>query len=395
MIGERLGPYEIVGRVGVGGMGEVYRANDTRLGRHVAVKVLPARALDSADARARFEREARAIAALNHPNICTLFDVGTDESRPYVVMELLSGASLHEVLAAGPLPPGVLVDHAIALADALHAAHSRRIVHRDLKPANVFVTEHGTVKILDFGLARADRDVAWDGSTIDTAVTAPGVTLGTPSYMSPEQLRGDPVDARSDLFSLGLLLYEMATGRRAFTGRTFAEVSAAILSATPPPPASVRADLPPAFGAIILKAIEKDRDLRYQSAADLRADLKRLRREENRGASPPTVTPSAPSSSPPSGSDAAIAVGLLRRHLLPSRVSPSRSSSLRGLRGGRSRGRDQRPSRSRRRSRCNQLPSMDRPVIRASAAMPAYRVTAGSLSTCGATATTRASSSSN
>ena len=311
--GTRLGPYVIKAQLGAGGMGEVYRGTDPRLGREVAIKVIAAGTVDSQDARVRFEREARAIAALSHPNICTLFDVGTDEGRPYLVMELLAGAPLDHVLASGPLPIGALVDHAIALADALHAAHVRGIVHRDLKPANVFLTEHGTVKILDFGLATAERDVVGAGSTFATAVTHPGTTLGTPSYMSPEQLRGEPVDARTDLFSLGLVLYEMATGRRAFTGRTFAEVSAAILSQTPTPPASLRSDLPPALDAIVRKALEKDRDLRYQSAADLRADLKRLRREESgRLSATPTAVVSSPSLS--SGSDAAIAVGLARRY---------------------------------------------------------------------------------
>ena len=311
--GTRLGPYVITTQLGAGGMGEVYRGTDPRLGREVAIKVIAAGTVDSRDTRARFEREARAIAALSHPNICTLFDVGTDEGRPYLVMELLAGAPLDHVLAAGPLPIGALVDHAIALADALHAAHVRGIIHRDLKPANVFLTEHGIVKILDFGLATAEPDAVSAGSTLATAVTHPGTTLGTPSYMSPEQLRGVPVDARTDLFSLGLVLYEMATGQRPFTGRTFAEVSAAILGETPAPPASLRSDLPPALDSIVRKALEKDRDLRYQSAADLRADLKRLRREESGGlSSKPTAAASSPS--PPSGSDTAIAVGLARRH---------------------------------------------------------------------------------
>jgi serine/threonine protein kinase len=280
MIGQRLGPYEVTGRLGEGGMGEVYRGTDTRLGREVAIKVLPVATGTSSDALARFEREGRAIAALNHPNICTLFDVGTDEGRPYLVMELLAGASLHEVLAAGPLPVGALIDHGISLADALHAAHSRGIIHRDLKPANVFLTEHGAIKILDFGLAKADDDRGHETPTIEAALTGPGTTLGTLSYMSPEQLRGDAVDARSDLFSLGLVLYEMATARRAFTGKTFPEVSAAILHDEPPAPVSVRADLPEKLNEIILKLIEKDRDLRYQSAAELRGDLKRLKRRD-------------------------------------------------------------------------------------------------------------------
>ena len=200
--GTRLGPYIVASKLGEGGMGVLYRGTDTRLGREVAIKVLPVTAAVSPDALARFEREGRAIASLNHPNICTLFDVGTDGGQPYLVMELLSGASLHQVLAAGPLPAGTLVEHAIALADALHAAHARGIVHRDLKPANVFLTEQGAIKILDFGLAKADSDAVHDAPTIEAALTGPGTTLGTLSYMSPEQLRGAVVDGRSDLFRL-------------------------------------------------------------------------------------------------------------------------------------------------------------------------------------------------
>ena len=226
--GTRLGPYIVASKLGEGGMGVLYRGTDTRLGREVAIKVLPVTAAVSPDALARFEREGRAIASLNHPNICMLFDVGTEGGQPYLVMELLSGASLHQVLATGPLPVGTLVEHATALADALHAAHARGIVHRDLKPANVFLTEQGAIKILDFGLAKAGSDAAHDTPTIEAALTGPGTTLGTLSYMSPEQLRGVVVDGRSDLFSLGLVFYEMATGRRAFTGSSLAEVSAAI-----------------------------------------------------------------------------------------------------------------------------------------------------------------------
>jgi serine/threonine protein kinase len=184
--GMRLGPYSIASKLGEGGMGEVYRGIDTRLDREVAIKVLPVATAAAPDALARFEREGRAIAALNHPNICTLYDVGTDDGRPYLVMELLAGDSLHQALAAGPLAINALIDHGIALADALHAAHSRGIVHRDLKPANVFLTEHGTIKILDFGLAKAGIDRAHEAPTIDAALTGPGTTLGT---LSPGGVR--------------------------------------------------------------------------------------------------------------------------------------------------------------------------------------------------------------
>jgi eukaryotic-like serine/threonine-protein kinase len=273
------------------------------------------RRLTRPDALARFEREGRAIAALNHPNICTLFDVGAADGRPYLVMELLAGATLHQVLAAGPLPILSLVDHAIALADALHAAHSRGIIHRDLKPANVFVTDQGTIKILDFGLAKADSDRQDETRMVEAALTGPGSTLGTLAYMSPEQLRGGALDARTDLFSLGLVVYEMATGRRAFAGTTFAEVSASILHEDPPRPVSVRGDLPPKLEEIILKALDKDRDLRYQSAADLRGDLKRLKRITEHGdPAPASAFRTAATAPPPSSSDAAVAVGLARRH---------------------------------------------------------------------------------
>src|SRR5918996_611180 len=314
--GTQLGPYAVVSKLGDGGMGEVYRGTDTRLGREVAIKVLPA-TTQSPDALARFEREGRAIAALNHPNICTLYDVGTADGRPYLVMELLAGATLHQVLAARSLPIPALVDHAIALADALHAAHARGIVHRDLKPANILITDHGTLKILDFGLAKADSERQDETRMVDAALTGPGTTLGTLAYMSPEQVRGGALDARTDLFSLGLVLYEMSTGRRAFTGNTFGEVSASILHDDPPRPTTVRADLPQKLEEIILKLLEKDRDLRYQSAADLRSDLKRLKRViEPSEAAPSSAPRTVATVPPPSSSDAALAIGLARRHPL-------------------------------------------------------------------------------
>ena len=314
--GTRLGPYEITGRLGEGGMGVVYRGVDTRLRREVAIKVLGATTASSPDALARFEREGRAIAALNHPNICTLFDVGTAEGHPFLVMELLDGRTLHQALASGPLPVGALLDHGIALADALHAAHARGIIHRDLKPANVFHTKQDTIKILDFGLAKSDEERHDDTRLVDAALTGPGTTLGTLAYMSPEQLRGGALDARTDLFSLGLVLYEMATGQRAFAGSTGADVSAAILHAQPARPKSLRPELPDKLEEIILKALEKDRDLRYQSAADLRGDLKRLKREMVEPGPPATSTTPvvASSAAPPASSDAAVAVGLARKH---------------------------------------------------------------------------------
>jgi hypothetical protein len=319
--GTRLGPYELLAALGAGGMGQVYRARDTRLDREVALKVVSG---DSAspEAFARFQREARAIAALSHPNICTLFDIGATDGHPYLVMELLEGRTLHDVLAGGPLPVPALLDHAAALADALHAAHGRGIIHRDLKPANVYLTSRGVVKILDFGLAKADSDERDETRLGDPALTGPGTTLGTVAYMSPEQLRGEPLDARTDLFSLGLVLYEMATGRRPFVGKTSAEISAAILHAAPPPARGVRPELPEKLGEILLKLLEKDRELRYQSAAELRADLKRLRRESGdatalaTSAPPPLLAAPPTVAAAPASSDTALAAGLLRRHPL-------------------------------------------------------------------------------
>ena len=314
--GTRLGPYEIVAALGAGGMAEVYRAKDTRLGRDVAVKVLPVKSVGNAQAEARFDREARAIAALSHPNICTLHDIGRHDDHSFLVMELLDGETLHQRLARGPLEIGALVDHAINLADALDTAHARGMLHRDLKPANLFLTSRGQIKILDFGLTKAIE--ASDDSTrvADGLLTDAGTAVGTMGYMSPEQLRGETIDARSDLFALGVVLYEMATGQRAFQGSTGAVVSHAILGEHPVPPSTIRPDLPVKFEETILKALEKDRDVRCQSAAELRADLKRVKRglPATPGAASTTM-PVAPASTPAS-SDTQLVVGLLKRHRL-------------------------------------------------------------------------------
>ena len=277
--GTRLGPYNILAPLGQGGMGEVYKAQDTRLDRVVAIKVLPSHLAADPAARSRFDREARAIAGLNHPNICALFDVGHDLGHDFLVMELLEGETLQDRLGRGPLGIGPLVDHALALADALDAAHARGLIHRDLKPANIFLTTRGVPKILDFGLAKALETP--DAVTVQNEATLTGVgtMVGTVAYMSPEQLRGEALDARTDLFSLGLVFYEMATGQRAFGGATGAVVSAGILGHAAVPPRSLRPDLPPRLEDTILKAIEKDRSLRCQSAAEMRADLMRIKRE--------------------------------------------------------------------------------------------------------------------
>jgi serine/threonine protein kinase/tetratricopeptide (TPR) repeat protein len=282
--GTRLGPYEIVSAVGAGGMGEVYRARDIRLDREVAIKVLSPGLTSSDLARERFQREARTVAALHHPHICAIYDVGeTTEQQAFIVMEFLQGETLEERLRKGPLDLPIVVETAIALAEALAAAHAAGIVHRDIKPANVFLTAWGP-KLLDFGVAKTAPRVAGANSVTQTdaarpMLTAEGAPVGTLAYMSPEQLRGDEVDARTDVFSLGLVLFQMATGRPAFAGDTSAVVAAAILHEKPPTPSTLRPGLTVRFDDIVLKALEKDRTLRYAQAADLRADLERLKRD--------------------------------------------------------------------------------------------------------------------
>ncbi len=281
--GTRLGPYEIVKPLGAGGMGEVYEARDTRLDRSVAIKVLPAELARDAGARARFDREARAIAALNHPNICALHDIGDADGHGFLVMERLEGETLQDRLQRGPLEIEQIADYGIALADALDAAHARGLIHRDLKPANIFITTRGVVKILDFGLAKTVESDAAVTREVDEALTVAGTTLGTVAYMSPEQLRAEPLDVRTDLFSLGLVLYEMATGQRAFAGSTSVVVAAGILHQQPQPPRTLRADLPAELERVLLKMLEKDPARRSQSAADVRADFTRIKRQDRSG----------------------------------------------------------------------------------------------------------------
>jgi tetratricopeptide (TPR) repeat protein len=272
--GTRLGPYEIVARIGTGGMGEVYRARDTRLHRPVAIKILH-RTFTSPAARERFQREARAASALNHPNICVIYDVGEADGLPYLVMELLDGRTLRERIGTKPLHIPEALALSIQVADALDAAHSQGIVHRDIKPDNIFVTDRGHAKVLDFGLARQSQPADPEAQT-EEMLTAPGSAVGTIAYMSPEQARGQNVDARSDLWSLGVVLYEMATGARPFHGPTSPMVFDALLNKTPKPPGLRNSKVPAELERIINKLLEKDRELRYHSAAELRIDLERL-----------------------------------------------------------------------------------------------------------------------
>ena len=283
----RLGTYEILAPLGAGGMGEVYRARDLRLGREIALKVLPPDVSASADRLARFEREARAVAALNHPNIVVLYSIEEAAGARFLTMELVEGRSLSELVTPGGLPLGQVLELAIPLADALVAAHERRVVHRDLKPANVMVARDGRVKVLDFGLAKLEQvDAVLEitkASTTLSPISDSGQVIGTAPYMAPEQIRGEEVDARADLFSFGILVYELAAGMRPFGGRTPADVSSAILRDPPPPLTSVRADLPAELGHILERCLEKQPRERFQTALDVANELRGLRRTLERG----------------------------------------------------------------------------------------------------------------